>query len=100
MKEKPVKLWIDKLKDVSYDVEDVLDEWNTAILKSEIERERRVDKISDLKRKVSSIFPSSSGYLSQVKQLFFRYDIAHKIKELNGKVDEIVRERDFQVCIV
>ena len=39
VKEKPVKLWIDKLKDVSYDVEDVLDEWNTAILKSEIEKE-------------------------------------------------------------
>ena len=95
VKEKPVKLWIDKLKDVSYDVEDVLDEWNTAILKSEIEKERGVGKISDLKRKVSSIIPSSSGYLSQVKQLFFRYDIAHKIKELNGKVDEIVREREI-----
>ncbi|KAM3700017.1 hypothetical protein ACJW31_05G069500 [Castanea mollissima] len=91
VKEKPVKLWIDKLKDISYDVEDVLDEWNTAILKSEIEKERRVD----LKRKVSSIIPSSSGYLSQAKQLFFHYDFAHTIKELNGKVDEIVREKEI-----
>ncbi|OMO66517.1 hypothetical protein COLO4_30519 [Corchorus olitorius] len=32
-KEAAVKLWLEKLKDVSYDVDDALDEWNTAILK-------------------------------------------------------------------
>ena len=30
--ETAVRLWLEKLKDVSYDVDDVLDEWNTSIL--------------------------------------------------------------------
>ncbi|OMO69070.1 cc-nbs-lrr resistance protein [Corchorus olitorius] len=31
--EKNVSRWLDKLKDVSFDMEDVLDEWNTALFK-------------------------------------------------------------------
>uniref|UniRef100_A0A2N9G4V1 NB-ARC domain-containing protein n=1 Tax=Fagus sylvatica TaxID=28930 RepID=A0A2N9G4V1_FAGSY len=96
VKEKPVKLWLDKLKDVAYDVEDVLDEWNTAIFKSEIYKEAKFDNITPaVRRKVWSIIPSTSSYLSQVKELFSRHDIAHKIKELNEKLDEIVREKEI-----
>ncbi|TYJ49345.1 hypothetical protein E1A91_A01G128400v1 [Gossypium mustelinum] len=29
--DKQVKLWLDKFRDVSYDMEDVLDEWETAV---------------------------------------------------------------------
>ncbi|KAF6140523.1 hypothetical protein GIB67_035550 [Kingdonia uniflora] len=32
----PESAWLEKLKDVSYEMEDVLDEWHTKILKSEI----------------------------------------------------------------
>ena len=39
MKEHAVKLWLEKLKDVSYEMDNVLDEWNTAMIKSEIEKE-------------------------------------------------------------
>ena len=96
VKEKPVKLWLDKLKDVAYDVEDVLDEWNTAIFKSEIYKEAKFDNITPaVRRKVWSIIPSTSSYLSKVKELFSRHDIAHKIKELNEKLDEIVREKEI-----
>ncbi|TXG68814.1 hypothetical protein EZV62_003749 [Acer yangbiense] len=31
--ETAVRVWLEKLKDVSYDMDDVLDEWNTAILR-------------------------------------------------------------------
>ena len=37
VKETTVRVWLDKLKSVSYDVDDVLDEWNSAILKLQIE---------------------------------------------------------------
>ncbi|KAJ4700088.1 NB-ARC domain-containing disease resistance protein, partial [Melia azedarach] len=37
VKEESIRLWLDQLKDASYDMEDVLDEWNTARLKLQIE---------------------------------------------------------------
>ena len=39
--EASVKRWFDRLKDVSYDMDDVLDEWNTIILKSKIDDEEK-----------------------------------------------------------
>ncbi|KAF6174348.1 hypothetical protein GIB67_040841 [Kingdonia uniflora] len=36
IKKVPESAWLEKLKDVSYEMEDVLDEWRTKILKSEI----------------------------------------------------------------
>ncbi|KAL9462040.1 hypothetical protein AB3S75_000105 [Citrus x aurantiifolia] len=38
MAEEPVRLWLEKLKYASYDMEDALDEWNTARVKLQIER--------------------------------------------------------------
>ncbi|KAF6146400.1 hypothetical protein GIB67_032602 [Kingdonia uniflora] len=36
IKKVPESAWLEKLKDISYEMEDVLDEWHTKILKSEI----------------------------------------------------------------
>jgi hypothetical protein len=41
VKEEAVKLWLEKLKDVSYEMDNVLDEWNTAMIKAELKRRRR-----------------------------------------------------------
>ncbi|XP_044496573.1 putative disease resistance protein RGA3 [Mangifera indica] len=35
--DKAVRRWLDQLKDTSYDMEDVLDEWNTEIKKLQVE---------------------------------------------------------------
>ncbi|TYJ49964.1 hypothetical protein E1A91_A01G171200v1 [Gossypium mustelinum] len=35
--DKRVKLWLDKFRDVSYDMEDVLDEWETAVQQLQID---------------------------------------------------------------
>nr|TKS04591.1 putative disease resistance protein RGA3 isoform X1 [Populus alba] len=37
VKDKAVRDWVDKLKDVCYDMDDVLDEWSTAILRWKME---------------------------------------------------------------
>ena len=37
LKEETVKVWLQMLKIISYDIDDVLDEWSTEILKSKIE---------------------------------------------------------------
>ncbi|XP_044497267.1 putative disease resistance protein RGA4 isoform X2 [Mangifera indica] len=37
VKDKAVRRWLDQLKDTSYDMEDVLDKWNTEIMKLQVE---------------------------------------------------------------
>ncbi|BFG24745.1 hypothetical protein CerSpe_110190 [Prunus speciosa] len=39
VKEASVRDWLDKLKDVSYEMDYVLDEWNTGILKQEVKKQ-------------------------------------------------------------
>ena len=39
-----VKLWFDQLKDVYYMMDDVLDTWNTARIKSQIQKEEKKKK--------------------------------------------------------
>ncbi|KAG8479015.1 hypothetical protein CXB51_029870 [Gossypium anomalum] len=65
-----VKLWLDKFRYVSYDMEDVLDEWETAV--------------QQLQTDLLAVRLSVSGR---------RYNIATKIKDINDKVDEIVKDK-------
>jgi molecular chaperone GrpE (heat shock protein) len=57
--------WLAQLKDAYYEMDDVLDNWNTARIKLEIEREegKSVDSIAALamkQKKVCSFLPSPS----------------------------------------
>jgi hypothetical protein len=92
VKEEAVKLWLDKLKDVSYEMDDVLDEWNTAMIKAAIakeEEEGEAETSTAKKRKVLPLIPNINFSILQHR------DIAHKIKELNEKLDEIIKEREM-----
>uniref|UniRef100_A0A2N9IPW8 NB-ARC domain-containing protein n=1 Tax=Fagus sylvatica TaxID=28930 RepID=A0A2N9IPW8_FAGSY len=89
VKEEAVKLWLDKLKDVSYEMDDVLDEWNTAMIKADIAKEEEAETSTAKKRKVQPLIPNINFSILQHR------DIAHKIKELNEKLGEIVREREM-----
>ncbi|XP_075657872.1 putative disease resistance protein RGA3 [Castanea sativa] len=90
VKEEAVKLWLDKLKDVSYLMDDVLDEWNTAMIKAEIEKQQKDD---EEKAETSSAAKKRKVWpLISVPILLQHRDFAHKIKELNEKLDEIDKE--------
>ena len=91
VKEEAMKLWIDELKDVSYQVDDVLDEWNTAKIKADIEKEEEAETSTAKRRKVLSLTNLNSS-VSTVSQ---RRNIALLIKEIIGKLDEIDREGDM-----
>ncbi|KAL5822736.1 hypothetical protein ACOSQ3_020653 [Xanthoceras sorbifolium] len=88
VKETAVGVWLDKLKDASYDMDDVLDEWNTAILKLQIEG---VENAQIPKKKVCFVFSSPCFCFRQVA---LRRDIGLKIKEINGNLDSIAIEKD------
>ncbi|KAH9668920.1 hypothetical protein KPL70_021577 [Citrus sinensis] len=97
VKEESVRLWLDELKDASYDMEDVLDEWNTTRLKLLIEG---VDANALApKTPVCSFFPLAS--CSGFKQIFLRRDIAKKIKDMNENLDGIARQKDmFSLSVI
>ncbi|XP_044496579.1 putative disease resistance protein RGA3 [Mangifera indica] len=89
VKDEAVRQWLDQLKDTSYDMEDVLDEWNTEIMKLQVEGELKDAPAP--KQKVPSFFLCSCF---RIKQVVLRRDIAQKIKELKGNLDSIVEEKD------
>ncbi|KAM4118787.1 hypothetical protein ACJW30_03G008300 [Castanea mollissima] len=95
--EEAVMVWLEKLNNVCYEMEDVVDEWNTELIKSAIqkEEEENADNAPVIKNKqVRSFIPSPSCCFGQVDKLARHHDIAHKIKELNGVLDEIAKEKD------
>ncbi|KAH9689144.1 hypothetical protein KPL70_015384 [Citrus sinensis] len=94
VKEEPVRLWLDQLRDACYDMEDVLGEWNTARLKLQIDGvdDHENDALVP-KKKVCSFFPTASCFAC--KPLVLRRDIALKIKEINETLDDIAKQKDM-----
>lgn len=84
-----VGVWLEKLKDVSYDMDDVLDKWNTVILRSL--QPEGAENAHSTKRKVRSciLFPYSG-----LKHVVLSHDIASKIKAINDNLDRIVKEKE------
>ena len=93
--------WLDQLKDAYYKMDDMLDDWNTARIKLEIEKEEEnaADDINAApavmknKKVLCSFFPSPSFCFRHVKKLALRHDIGHKIKKLSETLDKIVKDR-------
>ncbi|XP_048133318.1 putative disease resistance protein RGA3 [Rhodamnia argentea] len=77
-----VKLWLKRLKDVLYDVQDLLDDVAT----------------EDLRRKVASGNKMSKAvrvFFSKSNQLAYRLKVGNKIQELRKKLDRIKTDKEF-----
>ena len=100
LKEEAVKLWFENLEGVSYEIDDVLDEWNTVMIKAEIEKQQKEfeeeeeEKAETSTAKKRKVWPITPNFNFSVPNLFQHRDIAHKIKDLNEKLDEIYKERE------
>ncbi|XP_044474265.1 putative disease resistance protein RGA3 [Mangifera indica] len=91
VEEKTVELWLDRLKQASYNIEDVLDEWNYALLEQRINQGVENVLIPG-KKKVCFSFPSCCF---SFKKVILRHDIAFKIREVNEKLDEITKQKQM-----
>ncbi|KAF6152312.1 hypothetical protein GIB67_005966 [Kingdonia uniflora] len=84
VKKESVKVWLLKLKDIAYDIEDVLEEWHTRILKSQIDGvDDNVGLIS-----VTEMVSSSALFLcSFFNKLILHDDIGRKMKKLRERLE-------------
>ena len=82
------KHWVEQLKNAYYEMDDVLDMWDTARIKSEIEK---ADNAPTMNMSVCTFFPSPSFCCRHVRNLALRYDIGHKIKKLNETLNMIAK---------
>ncbi|CAN6722110.1 unnamed protein product [Malus baccata var. baccata] len=97
VKDASVRIWLDKLNDISYKMVDVLDEWNTDILKQQVEhQEREGEKVAPkkkMKKKVAFSISPSCFCFRKAREVTFRHEIASKIKDLNDKLSVIDEQR-------
>ncbi|KAF4354416.1 hypothetical protein F8388_027350 [Cannabis sativa] len=85
-----VRNWLDKLKTTSFDMDNLLDKWSTAILKLNME-ERNVPSFGEV---CFSIPSPVLCFTSKFKRITLHRDIARKIKDLNKRLERIVVEKD------
>ncbi|XP_078158365.1 disease resistance protein RGA2-like [Carex rostrata] len=76
-----VKSWLAKLTSAAYDADDVLDEF--------LYEERRRDAV----RRGHKV-GTSSGFFSLENSILFRYKMSGKLKEVVGRIDELVTEME------
>ncbi|KAB2628000.1 disease resistance protein RGA3 [Pyrus ussuriensis x Pyrus communis] len=106
VKDASVRNWLDQLKDISLQMVDVLDEWNTDMLRQQVEKQEREgedvvvpeeEKKKKKKKKVTFSVSSSCLCFRKAKdislQMSSRRDIASKIKDLNGTLSRIDEQR-------
>nr|XP_027062693.1 disease resistance protein RGA2-like [Coffea arabica] len=92
LKEEPVGIWLEKLEDITYEMDDVLDEWNFKIHRAKNEGTHQNARIQPtLWIKVRSLIPSLCSCLKQVP---VRSDIAQKIKKINEQLELTLKEAD------
>ncbi|XP_048420410.1 disease resistance protein RGA2 isoform X1 [Pyrus x bretschneideri] len=103
VKEASVRIWLDQLKDISFEMVDVLDKWNTDMLRQQVEKQERESEDAlvpnNNKKKVTLSVSPSCFCFGKVRRVIFRRDIARKIKDLNGRlsaIDEQRKRHEFQ----
>ncbi|KAL8490692.1 hypothetical protein ACS0TY_022623 [Phlomoides rotata] len=90
--DKSINTWLWKLRQTSYEMEDILDEWKYALLKLHNGEHSPVDDddAAPPKQKVCSFIPSSSCLC--FKKVVARHEITKKILNVKARLDEILEE--------
>ncbi|ESR52179.1 hypothetical protein CICLE_v10030529mg [Citrus x clementina] len=80
VKDMAVRMWLDELRDVADDAEDVLDEFSTEILRCRLEAERQENR------------NPLNGMFSHLN-VFFNLQLACKIKSVTERLGDIVKQK-------
>ncbi|KAG6397998.1 hypothetical protein SASPL_139448 [Salvia splendens] len=85
-----VKSWLKELENTTYEMDDILDEWNYSLLKHKLEDFAEPEP-EPVQKRGCSFIPSSCLCF---KDISFRRDIAKKIEHVNATLDQIYKERN------
>ncbi|XWS77383.1 hypothetical protein CRYUN_Cryun01aG0256700 [Craigia yunnanensis] len=78
-----VRIWLDELKDLAYDIEDVLDDFSTVAL-----RQKSKEESQTITSKIRNFF---SFFFDQFT---FKYKMASKTKEITARLQDVVKQKD------
>lgn len=81
-----VKKWLNDLRDLAYDMEDVLDEFTTEMLRRRLMAERLQAATTS---KVRSLIPICFAGFNPVGDVRFNVEMGSKIKEISRRLDNI-----------
>ncbi|OMP08805.1 Disease resistance protein [Corchorus olitorius] len=81
--DRSVKIWLDDLKDLAYDIEDVLDDFSTEAL-----RQKSMPQTQSITGKIRKYVSSFLDHFS------FTYRMASMIKEITARLEDIVKQKD------
>ncbi|CAL9771505.1 unnamed protein product, partial [Musa acuminata subsp. burmannicoides] len=88
IRDEPVRLWLSELKDVAYDAQDAVEEYEYQVLRAEAESRSRGG--GRHKGKHVEVCDYS---ISAPSRISFPDDLASKVKEIRGRFDEITSDR-------
>ncbi|XP_058108874.1 putative disease resistance protein RGA3 [Magnolia sinica] len=87
-KDEAVKIWLQNVKDVAYDMDDILDERMTEAFRSQVPDEGDESCFSEMKVR---------NFLSPItcfKHVTLRHKIGSRIKEVRGRLHDIAEEKN------
>ncbi|KAL5577575.1 hypothetical protein UlMin_019274 [Ulmus minor] len=90
-----IRDWLSNLEEISFGMDDVLDGWNTDILKAQIAKQEGEDdeSVSDPNKKVClPVLSSCFRFKPVLKQVLDHREIAKKVQDLNKELDAILKE--------
>ncbi|XP_050130899.1 putative disease resistance protein RGA3 isoform X2 [Malus sylvestris] len=94
VKEANVRDWLDNLKEISFDMVDVLDDWNGEILRQQVEKQEREGTSAVVaKKKVCFPVVPRCFCCGHVGRVIPRHKIAQEIKDLNERLTAIYKQR-------
>ncbi|KAL1538229.1 putative disease resistance protein RGA1 [Salvia divinorum] len=88
VKESGVKGWLKKLENTAYEMGDILDEWNYALLKRETEPSAKSEQ------KIGCSFIPSPCLCFKKVSIGVRRNTGKKIENVKAKLDQIFQEKD------
>ncbi|KAA3453475.1 disease resistance protein RGA2-like [Gossypium australe] len=84
LKDQHVKMWLSKLRDLAFEVDDILDEFATEALHNKLTKDQQAHRSKV--RKIIHSFTASFG----PNAFLFRYKMMNKIKAISSRLDDLI----------